>query len=66
MLSIFLSKDEVEELLGLLRRRSILHNILSVEWDNDFGERELWAAEEKHFQLLLDTLQVTFPHLGPL
>jgi hypothetical protein len=69
MFEIYLTKDEVDELLGLVRHRSILHNVLSMEWGNDFDEDEeleCWRAEKQHFQLLLQTLQVIFPQLYPI
>jgi hypothetical protein len=42
-----------------------------MDWSNyfDIDDDHLMqpglAADQEHFQLLLDTLQVSFPHIGP-
>ena len=61
MYDIYLTKAEVDQLLGLVRQRSILHNIVSIEWNNYLQDEEIkpWMAAEEHFRLLLDTIKVT-------
>jgi hypothetical protein len=64
---VFLTTEEIYELLPLVRQRIILNNLLSMQWDNDFQDINFpWLAEEERFQLLLHTLRVVFPHLGTL
>jgi hypothetical protein len=68
MFQIYLTKGEVDQLLALVRQRCILHNIVRIEWENYYEDEEVvsWMADRQHFQLLLDTLQVTFPQINPM
>jgi hypothetical protein len=67
----YVTEGEVYELLGLMHQKSILRNLVSMDWSNyfDIDDDHLMqpglAADQEHFQLLLDTLQVSFPHIGP-
>jgi hypothetical protein len=65
MSETFLSKDEVNQLLGLVRQRSILNNIVSMRWDNFYKDHDIltWMADKEHFQVLIDTVRVFFPSI---
>lgn len=65
----YLSKYEVDDLLGLISQRRVLSNIVKLKWWNFFrGEEKLkeWMADKAHFHLLLDNIQVACPHLSTI
>jgi hypothetical protein len=68
MFQIYLTEGEVDQVLALVRQKCILNNIVRMQWENYYNNEEIvpWMAEQEHFQLLLDTLQVTFPQIYPI
>lgn len=64
----YLSKEEVDELLDLVQQRRVLRNIVSLKWENYFHQdaMEPWMADEAHFNLLLDTIQVAYPKIDTI
>jgi hypothetical protein len=67
MHGVYPLKSEVEELLPLVQQRRILSRIVTFHWSNDYDlALPMWMADQEHFQLLRDLLQVTFPHIYPI
>jgi hypothetical protein len=67
MYMVYPLKSEVDELLPLVQQRRILSRIVSCRWSNDYRfALPTWMADQQHFQLLCDLLQVTFPHIYPI
>lgn len=60
----YLTQCEAEDLVVFVRQRHILSSIVSFSWFNDYKlQVEPWMASIELFQLLLDVLQFTFPHI---
>jgi hypothetical protein len=61
----FVTEAEVNELLLLAQEKRILQKVVHLDWCNYFDSDmlELWMAERVHFGYLLDTIQVSFPHI---
>jgi hypothetical protein len=63
----YLTRSETEELMTLARQRPkhLLPNIETFSWENFFEnvEMEPTLADRELFELMLDTLQVAFPHI---
>lgn len=55
-----LTKSEIGELLGLVRQRRVLKNIVRISWLNRTYQQP-WNTDTEHFKLLLNTLQAVFP-----
>jgi hypothetical protein len=58
-----LTWSEVDELLVLVRQKSILHNIISIKWCDHCRRNDASVEHKQLFQQLLDTLQVAFPRI---
>jgi hypothetical protein len=58
-----LTWSEVDELLVLVRHKSILHNIISIKWCDHCRRNDASLEHKQLFQQLLDTLQVAFPRI---
>lgn len=64
--SAFLTKSENDELLALIQERLILQSVVHFYWNNWYypGKHlEPWMADEDHFELLLNTLEVACPQM---
>jgi hypothetical protein len=62
----FLTKCETDELLALVQDRLILQSVVHFFWNNWYypGKHlEPWMADEDHFELLLNMLEVAYPQM---
>jgi hypothetical protein len=60
---------EFEQLLALLREKPILmQRVETLEWENSFEVDKVqeWMFSRVQLQLLLDTIQVSFPSINLL
>jgi len=65
----YLSELEFEQLLALLREKRILmQRVETLEWKNSFEVDKVqeWMFSRVQLQLLLDTIQVSFPSINLL
>jgi hypothetical protein len=64
LIEIHLRKLEVDQLVELVRQKSILQNVQYLQWSNSYSIQLLdWWAEEEHFEELFDNILVFFPQI---
>jgi hypothetical protein len=57
-------RDEVNELMELVRKKLVLRKVKFLEWTNNYTHlREDWGGVEYHFNELLKNIFIYFPDI---
>lgn len=67
MLETYLTKSEADTMIAALHQRRFgMHKVESITWSNTIKWEELledWMADEAHFNLVLNTLEIVYPQI---